>query len=134
MIKEYILVQYLFNMIVFESSEFSKWFPIILILAFIITILGLSYWYLIRRRQNKKNFEKEIKRLKPINNLSSPNHNLTKKSLSLSSSQLTNTDIAYLDKLVRTASDRSMWKRDDSKKDQYNKLRKIPSRQIQEKS
>jgi hypothetical protein len=134
MIKEYILVQYLFNMTVFESLEFSKWLPIILILVFIITILGLSYWYLIRRRQNKKNFEKEIKRFKPINNLSSPNHNLTKKSLSLSSSQLTNTDIAYLDKLVRTASDRSMWKRDYSKKDQYNKLRKIPSRQIQEKS
>jgi len=115
-------------MTVFESSEFSKWLPIILILVLIVTILGLSYWYFTHRRQNKK----KIIRSKPIKNLSlsPPQDNLIKKSLSINSSQLTNTDKAYLDKLVRTASDRSMWKRDyTSKKDSFNKLRKVPSGQ-----
>jgi len=115
-------------MTVFESSEFSKWLPIILILVLIIIIFGLSYWYFIHRRQNKK----KIIPLKPIKNLSFslPQDNLIKKSLSINSSQLTNTDKIYLDKLVRTASDRSMWKQDyTSKKDSFNKLRKVPSGQ-----
>jgi len=118
-------------MTVFQSLEFSKWLSIILIPVFIITILGLFYWYFIYRRQNKK-----ITHSKSINNLlPSPPHNLPKKSFSINSSPLTNTDIAYLDKLVRTASDRSILKRDNvSKKEQFNKLRKVPSRQIQEKT
>jgi hypothetical protein len=121
-------------MTVFESSEFSKWLPVILIPVFVITILGLSYWYFARRQRNKKKIEKEISWTKPINYLISPSHSLAKKSLSTSLSQLTNTDRAYLDKLVRTASDRSMWKRDYSKKDEHKQLRKVPSGQIQEKS
>jgi Mg2+/citrate symporter len=84
-------------------TELFSWLPIILIPIFIIIIIiGLSYWW----------YRKEKKKLSLIH-----------------SSQFTNTDKAYLDKIVRTASDRSMWKRDNEKK-----LRKIPSKLIQEKS
>ena len=127
-------------MTVLETQIVSNWLPIIFILVLIITIFGLSCWYFAHRRRrniqnsNKKKPEKRISNTKPMQRillpkteyLSSPNPTLPTKSLS----QLTNTDIAYLDKLVRTASDRSMWKRDYSKKDQHNKLRKVPSGQI----
>ncbi|CAF3356416.1 unnamed protein product [Rotaria sp. Silwood1] len=66
--------------------------------------------------------------------LSSPTQVVTKKAWSTNSTQLNNTDKAYLDKLFRTASDRSMWKRDYVTKDQYNKLRKVPSGQLQQKN
>ncbi|UJR25655.1 hypothetical protein I4U23_007006 [Adineta vaga] len=61
---------------------------------------------------------------------SPPNSNLPIKSRSITSLQFTNTDIAYLDKLVRTASDRSIWTRDHSKSNTYHKSRRVPSGQI----
>jgi uncharacterized protein HemX len=123
-----------------ESHILFKWLPIIFILVLIIIIsLGLSYWYFAHRRRKIQNSSKKKPEEKTTNAqtkpmqrtllpkneyLSYPKHNLT---CSTSSSQLTNTDIAYLDKLVRTASDRSMWKRDYSKKDSSNQPRKVPS-------
>lgn len=110
-------------MTVFESLEYFKWLPIIFIIIFIIIIFTLSYWYFTYQRRNKKPLIKKISSSKLI---------LPKKSLSINSSQLTNTDINYLDKLVRSASDRSMWKKDEkflSKKNEFNPIRKVPSRQ-----
>jgi hypothetical protein len=89
--------------------DLFSWLPIILIPIFIlIIIISLSYWWY---RQRKKRS-------------SSIDHH---------PSQFTNIDKAYLDKLVRTASDRSMWKRDHSKKNEKN-LRKVPSGLIEGKS
>lgn len=118
-------------MTLFESLDLSKWLPIILIPLLIIFILALSCWY---RQRKKKKFEKIISRTKPIDHLSSTNKNVSHKSSPIIASQLTNTDKVYLDKLVRTASDRSMWKRDLSKKTEPKKLRKVPSGLIEEKS
>jgi hypothetical protein len=101
-------------------TELFSWLPIILIFIIIIIIIGLSCWY----RQGKK-------KLQSIDHLSS----IKDSTFPINSSQLTNTDKAYLDKIVRTASDRSMWKRDNSKKNEQKKiLRKIPSGLIEGKS
>ncbi|CAF2512114.1 unnamed protein product [Rotaria sp. Silwood2] len=129
-----------------NSQVFFKWLPIVVIPLLIIISFGLSYWIFARRRRNNQNSynkssEKELVMTEPIhqtmlpNNeyLSTPTQILTKKSWSTNSTQLTNADIAYLDKLFRTASDRSMWKRDYLTKDQRNTLRRIPSGQIQQK-
>jgi hypothetical protein len=131
------IFQFIKSVMINKSSIFSKWLPIIFIPVLIITILGLSYWFFVYRRWNNKKPPKVIKQSKPISrtippkttNISSPLHVSTTKSFPISSSQLTNTDKAYLDKLVRTASDRSLWQHDSSKKAQSNKLRKVPSGQ-----
>ena len=116
-----------------DASVFSKWLPIIFIPVLIITILGLSCWFFVHRRRNNKKSNKVIKQIKSIppktNHLPSLPQISTTKSLSISSSQLTDIDKAYLDKLVRTASDRSVLSRDYPKTDPLNKLRKVPSRQ-----
>jgi hypothetical protein len=113
-----------------ESSVFSKWLPIIFIPVLIIAILGLSCWFFVHRRRNNKKSNKVIKPIPPkTNHLPSLPQISTTKSLSISSSQLTDIDKAYLDKLVRTASDRSVLSRDYPKKEPLNKLRKVPSGQ-----
>ncbi|CAF0804608.1 unnamed protein product [Rotaria sp. Silwood1] len=130
-----------------DSQVFFKWLPIIIIPLLIIIVFGLSYWIFARRRRNNqnsnnKNSEKEFIITEPVHHkmlpkneyLSSPTQVVTKKAWSTNSTQLNNTDKAYLDKLFRTASDRSMWKRDYVTKDQYNKLRKVPSGQLQQKN
>ena len=113
-------------MIVFESSQLFKWLLLLLIPLFIVILFGLFCWYRYRKR---KKLNKEIPRIKPIGHLPSPRDNSTKRTVSNSCSQFTNADKAYLDKLVRTASDRSMLKRNFSKK-----LRKVPSGLIKEKN
>ncbi|CAF0836825.1 unnamed protein product [Adineta steineri] len=134
-------------MTVKESQIFFQWLFFILISIFIlIIIVGFFCWYAARRRQhiqhsNQRNLDKVTVNKKPIQQtlfskneyLPSSNYNLKIKSRSASSSQLTNTDIAHLDKLIRTASDRSIWKQNYSKINQYNKPRKVPSGHIQHK-
>lgn len=104
----------------------------LLIPLLFIVILGLSCWY---RHRKKKKINKTIPRPKPLDPLSSTTENISHRSApNLPPSQLTNTDKLYLDQLVRTASDRSMWKRDMSTKVEGKKLRKVPSGLIEEKS
>lgn len=115
-------------MTMFNSSEDFKWLPISFIVIFLVILLSyLSYWYITQRQRNKKLVIKKI----------SPSKSLTpKKSLSINSSQLTETDINYLDKLVRSASDRTLWKKDDKslkKIEKFNIVRKVPSQQIEDK-
>lgn len=124
-----------------------NWLRIVIIPIFIIIIIiiGFCYYIFIHKRRkkqisNNRNSEKEVtttksnqhKSLSLNEHLSSPIRIAIKKSKSTNSTQLTNADIAYLDHILRTSSDRSLWKRDFQTQEQHNKLRKVPSGRIQE--
>ena len=114
-------------MISFELSNTSQWLPILLVPLVFIVIVGLSCWYRHRKKETKI-----IPRAKPFGRLPSTKEMIP----AIPSFQLTNTDKIYLDKLVRTASDRSMWKGEMSSKKigDEKKLRKVPSGLLEEKS
>lgn len=103
-----------------NSSNISQWLPLLVIPLLFIVILGLSCWYGHRKKNSSKS----------LNPLSST----TYRTGANPSSQLTTTDKLYLDQLVRTASDRSIWKRDILTKIEGKKLRKVPSGLIEEKN
>ena len=143
-----------------KAPIFPNWLPIVLIPAIIIGILGLSCWMINRHRRRRRTLnapqstseiaapprsEKSSMRTK----LASPRpahekfslsssfapsatcNQITNKSSSTSSSQFTDTDIACLDKLVRTASNRSLWKHGQPAGASSHKPRKVPSGQVQ---
>jgi hypothetical protein len=130
-----------------QAHIVSKWFPISLVPLLVAVILGLSYRFVSRRRVREQNLTKkglslsntdDSKRSKRILSMATTvnaagesackrEHLSTSKSTSesrpTSASTLTNTDIAHLDRIIRTASDRSLWKLDDPAK----KPRRVPS-------
>ena len=120
-----------------------KWFPVFLVPLLIVAVLGLSYRFFSRRRAHERSATKKdlfLSNMKdtkssqqthskatPTNSAAKRDHPSTNKlnsqSRPTSAATLTNTDIAHLDRIIRTASDRSLWKLDDSAK----KPRKVPS-------
>ncbi|CAF1218220.1 unnamed protein product [Rotaria magnacalcarata] len=130
-----------------ESQVFFKWLSIAVVPLLIFVILGLSYWiFAHQRRKNQKSNENQLENeliiTKPIHQnmvskneyLSSQTQILAKKSKSTNSTQFTNTDIADIDKILHTASDRAMWKRNYLTKNRLNKLKQVPSEQTRQKS
>ena len=130
-----------------QAHIVSKWFPIFLVPLLIVAVLGLSYRFVRRRRVREQNSTKKglslsntdgskrskrtLSKATPVNaagESASKREQLSMSKLNnqsgpTSASTLTNTDIAHLDRIIRTASDRSLWKLDDPAK----KPRKVPS-------
>ncbi|CAF1210870.1 unnamed protein product [Adineta ricciae] len=120
-------------MVEFEQYKLSKWFFLVIIP--VLMIVGLFCWYSQRRRQNPPNRKRKglisSAPLPKTEHLSPPvKYNRPIKSRSMASSHFTNTDIAYLDKLLRTASNRSLWPQDHPK----HKIRRVPSEQTHHKT
>ena len=124
-----------------------KWFPVFLVPLLIVAVLGLCYRFLCRRRAHERSATKkdlflsnmkDAKSSQQTHSKATPanaagesvtkrdplsTNKLNSQSRPTSAATLTNTDIAHLDRIIRTASDRSLWKLDDSAK----KPRKVPS-------
>ena len=118
-----------------DTSIISSQTLLILVPFLLGGLLGFACWYFARRRRESPRSDRNVaqqggdtKRVQvtvpsKYNSTPSPlNAEMPVKTRSASASQLTTTDIAYMNKLVRTASDRSLWANE-----QPRHIRKVPS-------